>query len=93
MPSTRDLHPSIIRSCESRVDLLSTWNIRVCESVGALHEPSGGTKRVARGERRVDVWWFANELVGSCRESSRKSVKARDTFRMRSQFTEYNRRW
>jgi len=28
--------------------------------------------------------WFASDLVGSCRESSRKSVKARDMFRMRS---------
>lgn len=89
MPSTRDLHPSIIQSrsrepCRSP----STWNIRVCESAGALHEPSGGTERCREGMREGwagrDVRWFASEPLGSCRESSRKSVKARDTFRMRS---------
>jgi len=75
MPSTRDLHPPIIQSrsrepCRSA----SPWNIRVCESVGAWHEPSGARKgEEALTEGREGRWWFASDLVG-CRESPRSEA-------------------
>lgn len=93
MPSTRNSHPSIIQSRSREIQSIFTdWNIRVCKSIGAWHEPLGARKGGGGGGVVRGIWWFVSDLVGSCRESSlsEKRESARYCRAHAFPFAEYN---